>query len=376
MAIENLRDRGGRPTQPYDTGDLPRFGQLTETVKDVFAKELREFFSYNTSDVSDKIGMAYNIEKYSFDTAGSFEGDYGTIVDLIMSHGDVVNKFPLVSITSSKLSENKLSIGNNLAQIIKPAPSVTGRNAGPFSVPENGTIQFTIIPNDDISRSTQSVITFTSYQFPDLNNILIDDVISIVNNTQALIYTLEKDANGHLVILAGGKILDSDNCRIEITGGNCLNAFGFVVGDRGDYDSQSNLPINRYYVSANMTINIDVIGDSQNTKQELSDLIFSFFSFYMEKRQFQFFGRSYFDRNLLDEWFHIILLNKFSWSSEIAKPRPGKEGYSYIYAVRGSVPITVVDFIDKVVPYSDYMVDNSYIADEFIPDGDYFRFRP
>ena len=93
----------------------------------------------------------------------------------------------------------------------------------------------------------------------------------------------------------------------------------------------------------------------------------------MEKRNFQFMGRSYFERGLdPEEWFHISFGGQFAWSGETSTSRPGQEGYDRIYAARGSMPITVIDYIDKQVtadPTFGGLITR--VNDETLPAGDY-----
>jgi len=122
-----------------------------------------------------------------------------------------------------------------------------------------------------------------------------------------------------------------------------------------------------------MVINIDVISDDLNTKQELADLVYTYFTYYMEKRHFQLLGRSYFERGLdPEEWFHIIFNGQFSWSGETTIPRPGQEGYDRIYSVRGSIPVTVIDYIDKRITEAPVFGNQITLTnDDTIPAGDY-----
>jgi len=65
MAIENLYDRKYVSTQPYDATDPPKFAQLIETAKDAFAWELKNFFSYKTTDALTKISEIPTIQKFA-----------------------------------------------------------------------------------------------------------------------------------------------------------------------------------------------------------------------------------------------------------------------------------------------------------------------
>ena len=114
----------------------------------------------------------------------------------------------------------------------------------------------------------------------------------------------------------------------------------------------------------------------------------AFFSYYIEKRRFQFFGRSYFDRTTTpEEWYHVVLKNQFAWSAEITRPRQGGEQYDQVYAIRGSVPIFIEDFIDKEMTAPAFIDDAPRTLEQSsnnpdstepdtslssYPDGDYF----
>ena len=72
MAIptENLSERYPIATDPYDSGDDPRFGQLAETAKDVFMKEIQTFFTYETVSDAPKLTEIPNVEKFLISTSG------------------------------------------------------------------------------------------------------------------------------------------------------------------------------------------------------------------------------------------------------------------------------------------------------------------
>ena len=127
-----------------------------------------------------------------------------------------------------------------------------------------------------------------------------------------------------------------------------------------------------------MVINVDVVTDSINTRLELSDLVYSYFGYHLQQKCFQFYGRSFFDRLICDEWFHISLNNQFNWTGEVNKPRQGGEQYEHIYAIRGSIPLFIEDFIDKSVQEEPVWVDSSNVESEAVAGsseltGDYFK---
>jgi len=121
-SIENLYERGYKPTDPWDPNDPPKFGQITETAKDAFKKELYEYMSYKTSDAEYKLDEIPNIQKFALgDSTG--ENSLETVVNLILSYGDDRNRFPMVAITTTSVREKKLNIGSNFGSHVQYPPS-------------------------------------------------------------------------------------------------------------------------------------------------------------------------------------------------------------------------------------------------------------
>ena len=395
MVAENYDNRKYVSTPPYSSDDPPRFGQLVETAKSAFLVELNQYFSYKTSDASEKITSVPNIEKYALG-ASTGENSLQTVVNTILAYADTPDKFPMVSITSANVKQRTMGIGSNIVSVVQYAPSVVGTKYENFNLDHGSDdpwyIEFTTWPGGTEDSALSSTIAFPSGAFSDATSVTAAEVCNYINMSQALYSTWSYTSDGAIRIMSGGVASANTLSKyIEITGGtsSLLTAFGFTVGDSDTYLSTTNVPRRRYISSADMVINLDVITDSLTTRTELSDLVYSFFSYYMEKRRFQFFGRSYFERGLdPEEWFHIILKNQFAWSTEITKPRQGGEQYDQIYAIRGSIPIFVEDFIDKSVTAPAFLdnasrtinseyggSDPGYPGSSSVtsPDGDYFQ---
>lgn len=365
-------------SNPFDPKDLPRFAQLSETAKDTLAKELTEFLTV-TDSITDKERILPNIQKFS---VGSSKDDLETVVNIIMAYADTPQKFPMISITSVSNRERKMALGGNYVATVQYPPSIVGTKLGPFNLASSFSTPYYLsiktFPNGPLNDPVTSTITFSNSLFSDLTNVDIETLSRVVNKTQALYYSFESDSLGHLRISAGGLLGKSSQNSIEVVDGSSevLNVLGFSIGDSDSFSNPNNSPKNRYGVASDMTINIDVVADSINTRSELSDLVNTFFTYYMEKRRFEFFGRSYFDRDLgHQEWYHIVLKNQFSWSSEVTRPRQGGEQYEQIYAVRGSVPIFIEDFIDKSLVNSPVWVSDTSLsicgAEDTDVTGDY-----
>jgi hypothetical protein len=338
------------PSEPFSLKDLPKFGQLTETARDAFLKELTDFFDYTGEDGLQKIEDLPNIQKFAF---GSAEGNTGleTVVNMIMAFADTPDKFPMISITSSSLRQRVMDLGVSSSVKVQFPSSIKFRNKGPFNLTQIIGDPVIIINTNPLGLYFQeSRISFDTSLFKDPANVTIHDIERVINATQALYYQLVIDGE-YLRIEAGGKASPTSKNSIEVNGGNTqlLNLLGLEVGDVDSYNNPSNPEMYRDGIAADMVINIDVIADSINARLELSDLVYSFFAYYMKKKAFQLFGRSYFDRSIDTEWWHLVLNNQFSWSGEINKPRQGGEQYEHVYAVRGSVPIFIEDFKDKVI---------------------------
>lgn len=393
MAIEDLSGRNYKATQPFDANDTPKFSQLVETAKDAFIVELTDYFNYKTSDASMKFRETPNIQKFALG-ASTGERSLQTVVDIIVSYADTPDKFPMISITSANVREKKLGLGSNYVTAVQYPPSIVGTSSGPFNL-DHGTddpwtLELETCPSGDIDEKVTSTITINKDFFVDPTNVTALELVTFINRSQALYYRCYRTSSETIRIEAGGPASKNTLVKyVGITGGSSelLSRLGFTVGDSDDYLSTSNPPRNRYVIASDMVINIDVVTDSLTTRTELQDLVFSFFAFYLEKRRFEWFGRSYFDRDIdPEEWFHILFKNQFSWSTEITRDRQGGEQYDKIYAVRGSVPIFIEDFVDRKLinePYRFYEentveyeigqagIEGTRSYDSIWPSGDY-----
>lgn len=377
MVNENLTDRRYITTAPFAANDPPRFGQLIESAKDAFVSELKNYFDYKTSDASYKISETPNIQKFELGASTPTERSFQETVNLIIAHADTLDKFPMIAVTSSTLRERKLGLGGFVDRVQYP-PSIISTEKGPFNLTDGWTLQIKTWPSGYQADETVSTIKFSSILFADISNVTNQELVDAINKSQALYYQMELTSDGYIRISTGGPCAVSTPNYIEVIGGDadCLLALGFTVGQSDTYLNTANPPKNRYGLAGDMTVNIDIVTDDINTRTELCDLVHNFFTFYMEKRRFQFLGRSYQDRSINpEEWWHIIFQSQFNWSGELATPRVGGgEQYDYIYANRGSIPIFITDFIDrKLVTEPIFLLRDHVIPDEAgeLPSGDY-----
>jgi len=378
MSNEDLTTRKYIATEPFAANDPPKFSQLVETAKDAIASELTSFFSYKTTDALTKSQEIPSIQKFGLGASGN-ENSLETVVNLIMAYGDTLDKFPMISITSMNLREKKMHLGDNFVAHVQYPPSIVSDNVGPYDLDHGSDdawyLDITTYPDGSDSSETTSRITFNSSMFEDPTSVTAEELARRINMIQALYYTCAETHDGKLRISTGGPCAVAVPNSIEVVDGSyqLLLRLGFSVGDSDTYLNTDNPPKNRYGIAGDLSINVDVVSDDLNTRTELADLVYNYFTFYMEKRRFQLLGRSYFDRSVSpEEWFHICFKNQFSWSSEIAKPRQGGEQYSQIYAIRGTIPIFIEDFIDRKIVTAPVFLDRDNISyDEDLPDGDY-----
>ncbi len=372
-SIEDLVSRRPVATAPYDVNDPPKFAELSETVRDVFRKELEQYFDYKTADASTKLIEAQNIQKFALGAATN-EQSLETVVKMLMAYGDTKDKFPAIVVTSTSEREKALGIGSNFVASVQYPPRVEGTKVGPFNLTDGWTIEITTWPLGTVASATVSTITFATVLFSDMTVATIADIVRAIN-IQGLYYTAEATATGCLRLKTGGPCARPTPNYIEITGGTaaCLTALGLTVGQSDTYLNPVRPPMNRYYDAADMVVNIDVVSDDINTRTELADLVRKFFTYYMEKRQFQFLGRSYYTEGLdPEEWWHVIFSRGFAWSGELNTPRPGGAQYDHIYAKRGSIPVTAIDYIDKaLVTPPIFLQSTDILQDDTVPAGDY-----
>lgn len=156
-----------------------------------------------------------------------------------------------------------------------------------------------------------------------------------------------------LAIRAGGQKGTLFPNVINITGGTALAPLGLVVSQTDQNFGAGKLAYERHHVAADLTVNIEVMAESENVRTDLTDLVYDFFTYVMADRKFQFYGRSIFDDTILDETYQIILKdNEFSFGGDTEVPRPS-DNKDKIYVSRLSIPVTAILYSDRIITNSD-----------------------
>jgi len=114
------------------------------------------------------------------------------------------------------------------------------------------------------------------------------------------------------------------------------------------HDPDTGLPMIREAVGGDMNVIIEIATVDTNQRAELTDIIYSFFTVYMEEQCFQFLGdtqRS--EISQVPDLSQIILKSQATIGGETDQPRPEGEPVARIYYNRVTVPIIFLDYVDR-----------------------------
>lgn len=151
---------------------------------------------------------------------------------------------------------------------------------------------------------------------------------------------------------------------------NLANRYGRTVEDQtatwfiGQRDTNRNTarpPMHRYGQSADLTLQVDVITDDENSRGELVDLVFSFFTFFLEQKYFTFVGRTGFQgETATGETYQVILNPPVASVGEAEFPRSG-DGSGKVYVNSFSINATTSMYVDREVYFP--TTDTPFIVD-------------
>lgn len=128
----------------------------------------------------------------------------------------------------------------------------------------------------------------------------------------------------------------------------------WFVGYRDTTENPLRPPMNRYHIATDLTLGVQVLAESPNTRRELLDLVWSFFDFWLEERHFTLYGRNVFaetvydgDGNpVTDEHYQLSLHSDVRASGDNDIPRPD-DNKNLVHTSRLDVPVTLLQFIDR-----------------------------
>lgn len=115
-------------------------------------------------------------------------------------------------------------------------------------------------------------------------------------------------------------------------------------------DPVTGKPTVREIVGGDMTIVIEIASVDTNTRSELTDIVFTFFTVYLEEDRFSILGSAETDVETGAQNLHqIILKSSCQLSGETEQNRPQGEAFDKIYFNRIVVPIIFMDYVDREV---------------------------
>lgn len=355
MAQEDFSTRINTPTIPLDPADPPRFSQLIEVTKDCFQRELSDYFDYRRSTFQVLKNEVPTIEKYNL---GFSETDtaVATFTHVLLQHPDILERLPLIAITTATGSALALGVGGQFVSSVQPAARIKCTRTGPYALEDGDRVAF--ITHPDRGPAVVSTALFRSSMFSDISAATIDEMIAVCASQFLYVSvskTLYSNPIGVLRFSATGPIVRSAHPGdIEVLGppmssSNALEQLGLVPGTRDSTATRN--PSNRYGIAMNLTVGIDLGAESENERRELTDLLLHFFGLDLDRRDFSLYGRSVFDEDFPGENFQIILKGSHSLAGEAEIPRQGSSGEQrdLIYVNRISVPVTVIDYVDREI---------------------------
>lgn len=122
----------------------------------------------------------------------------------------------------------------------------------------------------------------------------------------------------------------------------------FFIGAYDNWKNPLRPPKHRYSMSFDLNVEISVLTEDDNTRSELSDLVISFFSFFLEQKYFAFFGRTGFpgQEAITNESYDITIRSPISGFNETEVARPG-DGTGKVYISSLVVPVRINQFLDR-----------------------------
>lgn len=347
MSVNDRQDIVQQATVPDNLDQGPRFGTVTELVKDVFVLELRHFF--NTAYTQVRNGELPRIDKYSVAVDVTTD-PLETAVSLIRSYPDITEDMPLIAVLATTGRNMRLSISDHLTSIVVPNAKVISNVHGPYALTDGMTLIVESQPDGVVSSIRQSTFKFPAFMFQNIAAATVDEIVSVIN-FQALYVTAYKENVGgeiRLAIKAGGPNGTQFPNKITIkTGGTATAILGFAVDQTDQNYGVGKKAMFRHHTCSDVTMAIEVVAESENIRTELTDLLVSFLTYVLADRKYTFYGRSTYDSTIQDETYQIIIRdNEISLSGESEIPRQG-DMRDKIYVNRITVPVTALQFSDR-----------------------------
>lgn len=355
---EELFDKAFRGTSPTDVQDPPRFGQPAETAKDAIVLGLRAFF--DNDQVPGRLNENPTVEKYMTGYTAGLD-PFATTVEIVQEHPDILERLPHLSVTVSGARNRRLTVGNLLVGQPQYAPRVEGTATGPFDL--STTTEYTLHYRTQPLRRgvwVDSQVVLRSNRFDDWTAATVEDVVRVINE-QALYVHAFVTPEGTIGIETAGPRVNVIEVR-DTNDPALLTLLGFSAGQTDNALNTARPPRNRYHQATEVTVNVDVLSVDINTRRELSDMVYSWATFWLERDNFELQGRTWSDEdvNTPEEWWHLILHQEVNMGQYQTTDRMN-DGKDKLHIQRITIPVTLIQYLDRAVRHPD---GSNWVAQE------------
>lgn len=348
MIIDNLNKRP-EATVPTDTSDPPRFAQPVETTKDAFVTELKKFFN-RAKITQSRLEEIPTIRKFDISLKKN-ESSHETAVKVIRKLPNINENLPLIAVLGATGRNLPMGIGGQYVMPVAPRTFVASSinniyNLSGFN--QTKTLKFRSVTPQKTIRTT--TIVLRDSRFTSLVAATPEEVVKEINFQSLYVKAFVNTDNGISISYGGpadsGKVTGDIMIGDGTDAGTAAAALGFTNNQTALY--VNTIPYNRYHQATSLDIGIEIVAEDDNVRTELNDLVWSFFTFYMNDRDYMFLGRTIFDQSVSNETYQVIIKPDPSMSGENEVPRPGDEK-DKLYVNRINIGVTTIQYIDRAV---------------------------
>jgi hypothetical protein len=351
---------------------------MIETVKDIFQLELYRYFT-TQKEQGLLITEVPTIEKYKITDPTLGQDPFVSSINVIRQLPDIDQKLPIIAITAATGKTRPLGIGNQYVGVVQMPPRVQTK-AGPWSIPVNGQVLF-------VTGVGQTIISFTSVYVANFAAMQPAELAAAINSQSTIIYATVQVDSSVLIQLVTPKsqsiavqpvslfnytgtvgapsdpsgyasVDDYQFSGISLGGSNAdaSSALG-LVGQSDNINNPARPPMHRFQTAKNIILSCDIGADDDNQRTEITDLLFYFLELRMNYRNFAFLG----DVTKGQNW-QIMFERQATLNGESEIPRPEGDGFAKIYVNRVSIPLVIVDYVDRPAVFVNPVVYSDEIS--------------
>lgn len=309
------------------------FGNLDDKIRDVFVDNIRVLFQ-RTTYAQEMLKEMPNIKKYTLrdnTNVGNLQ-NAATSVRIIDAFPEIDKVLPLIAVTTLSGGQKIMGMGSQIVRDYMQVASLTSTNVQPFVVVSGMSF---IVSIDGIVNTA----LFDPLFFANIGSATASEVAAAIQ-MQIPQLVCEDNGAGHVML----SVKDDNNDHSMVIGSGSANSIlGFL---QGASDSSQNYALVRDLAyTETLTSVLDVVAYSKDVRDELMDLVTSYFGFYMAEEAMPY------------EWFTEdsaagalqIMFKTYSKSSEAETPLEGNSPYNKIYTQTMTLNIIARQFVRRSV---------------------------